>query len=113
MAQWSGDGSRGMRKWVGDGQDSIENTDIVLFHTFGITHFPAPEDFPVMPTEIFELMLRPRHFFTENPCLDIKPSYIRTTSEVRKGTQGIDSCSLNVDTTSRLAFSNTSGCCNE
>ncbi|RLV85507.1 Peroxisomal primary amine oxidase [Meyerozyma sp. JA9] len=113
VAQWSGDGSRGMRKWIGDGQDSIENTDIVLFHTFGITHFPAPEDFPVMPTEIFELMLRPRHFFTENPCLDIKPSFTRTTSEVKKGVQGIDSCSLNVDKTSRLAFSNTSGCCNE
>lgn len=111
VPQWSGDGARGMRKWIGDGTDAIENTDIVLFHTFGITHFPSPEDFPVMPTEIFELMLRPRNFFTENPCLDIKPSFARTTTEVKKGSQGIDSCSLNVDTTSRLAFSKTSGCC--
>lgn len=85
VAQWLGDGLRGMREWIGDGSDGVENTDIVFFHTFGITHFPAPEDFPVMPTEIFDLMLRPRHFFTENPVLDVKPSYARTTKEVRTG----------------------------
>ncbi|KAK6464484.1 peroxisomal copper amine oxidase [Scheffersomyces coipomensis] len=118
VAQWSGDGPRGMRHWIGNGDDNIENTDILLFHTFGITHFPAPEDFPVMPTEIFDLMLRPRHFFTENPVLDVKPSYSKTTSEVRTGNKGVDTCSLNVDTTSRLAFNGTSAettssCCSK
>lgn len=114
VCQWSGDGMRGMRKWVGDGSDKVENTDILFFHTFGITHFPAPEDFPVMPTEIFDLMLRPRNFFIENPCLDVKPSFARTTKEVKAGAQGTDTCSLKVDKTSRLAFSNTSAagsCC--
>lgn len=105
VAQWSGDHLRGMGEWIGDGKDSVENTDVVLFHTFGITHFPAPEDFPVMPTEIFDLILRPRHFFTENPALDVKPSYAKTTSEVRKGELGVDTCSLLADKTSRLAFS--------
>ncbi|KAK6458622.1 peroxisomal copper amine oxidase [Scheffersomyces xylosifermentans] len=118
VAQWSGDGSRGMRKWIGDGSEAIEDTDILFFHTFGITHFPAPEDFPVMPTEIFDLMLRPRHFFTENPVLDVKPSYARTTKEVKAGSKGTDSCSLNVDKTSRLAFNATgaegaSSCCSK
>lgn len=111
VAQWSGDGSRGMREWIGDGSDKIENTDILLFHTFGITHFPAPEDFPVMPTEIFDLMLRPRHFFTENPVLDVKPSYAKTTTEVKEGSSGTNTCTLNVDKTSRLAFAETSSCC--
>lgn len=113
VAQWSGDGARGMRQWIGDGTDKVENTDIVLFHTFGITHFPSPEDFPVMPTEIFDLMLRPRHIFTENPVLDIKPSYAKTTTEVKSGAKGTDTCSLNVDTASRLAFNKTSSdsCC--
>lgn len=109
VAQWSGDGMRGMREWIGDGKDKIENTDIVMFHTFGVTHFPAPEDFPVMPTEIFDLMLRPRHIFTENPVLDVKPSFARTTTEVKNGAKGVDSCSLNVDKTSRLAFNKTGG----
>lgn len=113
VAQWSGDGSRGFREWVGDGSDNVENTDIVFFHTFGITHFPSPEDFPLMPTEIFDVMLRPRHFFTESPVLDVKPSYARTTSEVKSGFTGTDTCSLAVDKTSRLAFSETSSgsCC--
>lgn len=111
VAQWSGDGARGMREWMGDGTDKVENTDVLVFHTFGITHFPAPEDFPVMPTEIFDLMLRPRHFFKENPVLDVKPSYAKTTSEVRTGAAGTDTCTLNVDKSSRLAFSETAACC--
>ena len=111
VAQWSGDGARGMREWIGDGSDKVENTDVLLFHTFGITHFPSPEDFPVMPTEIFDLMLRPRHFFTENPVLDVKPSYAKTTTEVKNGAAGTDSCSLSVDKSSRLAFTESSGCC--
>lgn len=111
VAQWSGDGLRGMSKWIGDGNDNVDNTDVVLFHTFGITHFPAPEDFPVMPTEIFDLQLRPRNFFVENPVLDVKPSYAKTTTEVKTGGVGVDSCSLNVDKTSVLAFNKASGPC--
>ncbi|KAI5951774.1 AMO1 [Candida jiufengensis] len=103
VAQWSGDGKRGMREWIGDGKASIDNTDIVFFHTFGITHFPAPEDFPVMPTEIFDLQLRPRNIHLENPVLDVRPSYARTTKEVKANAVGVDTCSLTVDKSSRLA----------
>lgn len=108
VAQWSGDGLRGMRKWISDGSDKIENTDILFFHTFGITHFPAPEDFPVMPTEIFDLMLRPRNIFDENPVLDVKPSYARTTKEVKAG---IAASHLLEDKVSRLAFNGEGSCC--
>jgi primary-amine oxidase len=54
----------------------------VLWHTFGITHFPAPEDFPVMPAEPMTLLLRPRNFFTKNPALDVPPSYCSTPSQI-------------------------------
>lgn len=83
VCQWSGDGQIGMRKWIGDGSDPIENSDIVMMHTFGITHFPAPEDFCVMPAEKIEVLLRPRNFFLENPGLDVVPSYSMTTSGAR------------------------------
>ncbi|KAG7666185.1 AMO1 [[Candida] subhashii] len=107
--QWSGDEPQGMRKWLNEEMDApIENTDIVFFHTFGITHFPAPEDFPVMPTEIFELQLRPRNLFRENPVLDVKPSFASTTSEVKAGVKG-EAC-LKKDTSSRYAFSDNSCC---
>ncbi|GMM28041.1 hypothetical protein DAMA08_007570 [Martiniozyma asiatica (nom. inval.)] len=111
VPQWSGDGDVGMRKWIGDGTDNIQNTDILVYHTFGISHFPAPEDFPLMPAEPITLMLRPRHFFTENPALDIPASHAMTTSEAKKAAN-TEIKSL-TDNTSRLAFETTSslGCC--
>jgi primary-amine oxidase len=42
----------GLSEWVGNKPgDSIVNTDIVLYYTFTVTHFPRVEDWPVMPVE--------------------------------------------------------------
>ncbi|KAE8268497.1 hypothetical protein A4X09_0g3851 [Tilletia walkeri] len=60
-----------IEKWVDDGKDSIQNTDIVSYITIGTTHIPRPEDFPVMPAETVRVMLKPVHFFSRNPALDI------------------------------------------
>lgn len=111
VPQWSGEGNIGMKKWIGDGTDNIENTDILFYHTFGISHFPAPEDFPLMPAEPITLMLRPRHFFLENPSSDVPPSHAMTTSEA-KVANNTEIKSL-TDHTSRYAFQDTSslGCC--
>lgn len=107
--QWSGDGLIGMRKWIGDGSDKIEDRDILFFHTFGISHFPAPEDFCVMPAEKVEVLLRPRHFFLENPGLDVPPSHSLTTSQARKFFNG-EIKSL-TDKASKLAFEDKVSCC--
>lgn len=83
VPQSSGDPSRGLPEWIdAHKNESIENTDVVLWHTFGIVHFPAPEDFPVMPAEPMTLMLRPRNFFSRNPALDVPPSYASTPSQI-------------------------------
>lgn len=83
VPQTSGVPSRGLPEWIEQtAHDSIDNTDVVLWHTFGITHFPAPEDYPVMPAEPFTLLLRPRNFFLKNPALDVPPSYCSTPSQV-------------------------------
>ena len=82
VPQTSGEPSAGLPEWIGDGSQPIEDEDIVLWHTFGLTHFPAPEDFPVMPAEPMSLLLRPRHFFLRNPVLDVPPSYASTPSEL-------------------------------
>lgn len=75
--------------WIEETKDtSIDNTDIVLWHTFGLTHFPSPEDFPVMPAEPMTVLLRPRNFFDRNPALDVPPSYARTPSQVAAGAKG-------------------------
>eukprot|EP00386_Alphamonas_edax_P011931 GDKI01037483.1.p1 GENE.GDKI01037483.1~~GDKI01037483.1.p1 ORF type:complete len:685 (-),score=249.03 GDKI01037483.1:774-2828(-) len=49
----------------------IKNTDIVVWHTFGVLHVPRIEDFPVMPVEITGFELKPFGFFDMNPTLDL------------------------------------------
>lgn len=74
--------------WV-ERNENIENTDIVLYTQFGLTHFPRCEDFPVMPCEPVSIMIRASNFFQKNPALWVPPSSI-----VR-------------DSSSRTAFTNT------
>ena len=45
----------------------IENTDIVVWHTYGHTHVCKPEDFPIMPVEYVGFSLKPNNFFDGNP----------------------------------------------
>ncbi|KAL4935145.1 hypothetical protein BDV06DRAFT_207584 [Aspergillus oleicola] len=65
--------SEGVETWVARGE-GVENEDLVLWHTFGLTHNPRIEDFPVMPVERVSVMLKPDGFFTKNPALDVPPS---------------------------------------
>jgi Cu2+-containing amine oxidase len=53
VPQSSGEPSKGIPEWIAaNPTEKIDNTDIVLWHIFGITHFPAPEDYPIMPAEL-------------------------------------------------------------
>jgi primary-amine oxidase len=102
VPQTSGEPSQGIPAWIAaDPDGSIDNTDVVLWHTFGVTHFPTPEDYPVMPAEPMSVLLRPRNFFTQNPVMDVPPSYSSTPSQVAAGKTGLRGV---VDRISRLAF---------
>ncbi|RKT82077.1 primary-amine oxidase [Saccharopolyspora antimicrobica] len=52
----------------------IDGEDIVLWHTFGLTHFPRSEDWPIMPVDLCGFTLKPVGFFDRNPTLDVPPS---------------------------------------
>ena len=65
-------GGDGLPKYIAQNR-SIENEDIVLWHSFGATHVCRPEDFPVMPVEYIGFALKPAGFFTENPAMDLPP----------------------------------------
>ncbi len=52
----------------------IENTDVVFWYTFGHTHLPRLEDYPVMPTAYIGFLLKPAGFFDQNPANDVPPS---------------------------------------
>lgn len=54
--------------------EDVRNQDIVVWHTFGMTHNPRVEDFPVMPVEVITVSLKPADFFEFNPALDVPQS---------------------------------------
>ena len=53
---------------------TVRDHDIVVWHTFGSTHNPRVEDWPVMPSEKLVVGLKPVNFFTGNPGIDVAPS---------------------------------------
>ena len=52
-----------------------ENTDVVLWYTFGAHHVVRPEDWPVMPVTHVGFKLKPAGFFAGNPALDMPRSH--------------------------------------
>jgi primary-amine oxidase len=52
----------------------IDGEDIVLWHTFGLTHYPRVEDWPIMPVDTAGFKLRPEGFFDRSPVLDVPPN---------------------------------------
>lgn len=66
-------GGAGLPDWTAADRP-IVNTDVVLWHTVGTTHFCRPEDFPVMPVEYTGFTLKPAGFFDRNPAIDLAPS---------------------------------------
>jgi primary-amine oxidase len=65
-------GGGGLPEWTADDR-SVVDTDVVVWHTFGVSHLPRPEDWPVMPVEYAGFMLKPTGFFARNPALDLPP----------------------------------------
>jgi primary-amine oxidase len=63
-------GGAGLPAWV-QADRSVDGEDVVVWHTFGTTHFPRPEDWPVMPVDHTGFTLKPVGFFDRNPTLDV------------------------------------------
>ncbi len=63
----------GLPEWTGADR-RIADTDVVVWYTFGHTHIPRMEDWPVMPAHKMGFMLKPDGFFDRNPALDLPPS---------------------------------------
>jgi primary-amine oxidase len=65
-------GGDGLPRWTAADR-SLLGTDVVAWYTFGVTHLPRPEDWPVMPVEYCGFHLIPVGFFDRNPSLDVPP----------------------------------------
>jgi primary-amine oxidase len=65
-------GGDGLLRWTAADRP-LTGTPLVAWHTFGVTHAPRPEDWPVMPVEYCGFHLAPVGFFDRNPALDVPP----------------------------------------
>ena len=63
-------GGAGLPAYAAQDRD-IDGQDVVVWHTFGLTHVPRPEDWPIMPVDRTGFTLRPSGFFDRNPTLDV------------------------------------------
>ncbi|HSQ54397.1 MAG TPA: primary-amine oxidase [Gemmata sp.] len=66
-------GGDGLVRWT-EADRPIADTDVVFWYTFGHTHIPRPEDYPVMPAAYIGFLLKPAGFFDFNPANDLPPS---------------------------------------
>lgn len=73
-------GGAGLPEWS-KANRSIEDTNVVLWYTLGVTHVTRMEDWPVMPVRYAGFMLQPVGFFERNPALDVPPPPLHHNGE--------------------------------
>jgi primary-amine oxidase len=66
-------GGAGLPAYAAADRD-LDGQDLVVWHTFGLTHVPRPEDWPIMPVDRTGFTLKPVGFFDRNPTLDVPAS---------------------------------------
>jgi primary-amine oxidase len=63
-------GGEGLPKWT-SADRPLDDRDVVLWYTLGVTHIPRPEEWPVMVCHKAAFKLMPSGFFARNPALDV------------------------------------------
>jgi primary-amine oxidase len=99
----------GLAEWV-KRDASIVNEDIVVWASFGMTHFSRPEDWPIMPVEMLRVHLKPSSFFQRNPGLDV-PSSADIKSKLAKDAFEKENGHVNGNGTTGINGTNGSSCC--
>lgn len=79
-----------IKKRAESGESNVRNEDIVIWHTFGSTHNPRIEDWPVMPSEKISVVLKPVNFFTQNPGIDVRASSREESRSVLYEEKGVE-----------------------
>lgn len=60
----------GLPEWTAADR-SLDGEDIVLWHSFGPTHIPRTEDWPIMPVDYSGFWFKPHGFLDQNPAMDL------------------------------------------
>ncbi|KAI0562514.1 amine oxidase [Gracilaria domingensis] len=72
-------GGDGLPRWTAKNRSVVEER-LVVWHSFGVTHVPRTEDFPVMPCESTGFSLKPDCFLLGNPGIDLAPQTDRASA---------------------------------
>jgi primary-amine oxidase len=65
-----GRGGDGLPAYSAD-NEPLEDTDLVVWYTLGVSHAARAEEWPVMPVSRASFQLVPRNFFDRNPTLNV------------------------------------------
>ena len=50
---------------------SLQDSDVVIWYTLGVTHIPRPEEWPIMSVHSAGFKLVLDGFFDQNPAVDV------------------------------------------
>lgn len=84
-------GGAGLPAWTAQDR-SVDGEDVVVWHSFGLTHFPRVEDWPIMPVDTVGFKIRPEGFFDRSPVLDVPAPTPGHAGCSRQGTSSGCSC---------------------
>jgi len=74
-------GGAGLPAYVAD-DAPVENSDLVVWYSFGAHHVVRSEDWPVMPASYIGFMLKPTGFFARNPSITLAPDAVKHSQQV-------------------------------
>jgi len=60
----------GLPKYIKN-DESLEGKDVVVWYTFGVTHIPHPEEWPIMNAHHAGFKIKPLNFFSQNPTMNL------------------------------------------
>ena len=63
-------GDDGLPLWIRANR-SLQDSDVVIWYTLGVTHIPRPEEWPIMAVHPAGFRLVPDGFFDHNPAVDV------------------------------------------
>ncbi|WP_293032302.1 primary-amine oxidase [Natronococcus sp.] len=66
-------GGAGLPAWT-EADRNLEE-DLVLWYTLGVNHVTRPEDWPILPVQVYSFKLQPVNFFEESPAIDVPPQH--------------------------------------
>jgi primary-amine oxidase len=65
-----GKNEQGLPQYIAD-NESLDNEDLVVWYTYGVTHIPRPEEWPIMTVHPAGFKIMSWGFFDQNPVLNV------------------------------------------